>query len=326
MKFPTHKALAGPRLLAHNIRHSMNTSSLHQLLSAASPPRLLHVLPEEVFAAARLPGSVHACIYEVSFPEKVAAVLPDKAAPVVVYGSDALSLEAAEAAEALRAAGYVDVSVYEDGLAGWRAAGQPLEGHGTLPGAPQPADGTYAVDIAESIVRWTGRNLFNHHSGTVRLAGGQLRLLEGRLVSASFDVAVDTIACEDIADGSVNCMLIDHLKSADFFEVAKHPVASFVASAAEPIEGATEGRPNFQLAGTLTVRGVSRPVEFPAVVAVNPEGRLTGQACLDLDRTEFGSIYGSGRLFRFLGQHVVNDVIHLHLKIHAARAASQQPA
>ena len=29
--------------------------------------------------------------------------------------------------------------------------------------------------------------------------------------------------------------------------------------------------------------------------------------------------YGSGKLFRFLGKHVVNDHIHLHVKIHAER-------
>ena len=31
----------------------------------------------------------------------------------------------------------------------------------------------------------------------------------------------------------------------------------------------------------------------------------------------YGSHYGSGKLFRFLGQHLVNDHIHLHVKIHA---------
>jgi hypothetical protein len=36
---------------------------------------------------------------------------------------------------------------------------------------------------------------------------------------------------------------------------------------------------------------------------------------VDFDRTQWGSIYGSGKFFSRLGQHVVNDVIHLHLKI-----------
>ena len=46
---------------------------------------------------------------------------------------------------------------------------------------------------------------------------------------------------------------------------------------------------------------------------------LTGQGVLELDRTAYGSHYGSGKLFRFLGPHLVNDHIHLHAKIHAKR-------
>lgn len=297
----------------------MTTSALQDLLAREQPPRLLHVLPGEVFDAARIPGSLNACIYETAFGENVAALLPDKSVPVVVYGSGPGSREAEVAADALRDAGYRDVAVFEGGLAGWRAAGLVCEGTGALPSAQRPADGVYLVETADSLVRWTGRNLFNHHSGTVGLAGGELEVRDGLLLSAAFSVAMDTIACEDIADSSINRMLIAHLESADFFDVASFPVATFAMTACTALPEAPEGRENFRLQGALTVRGITRPVEFPAVVAVDGGGRLTGQACLDVDRTEFGSIYGSGRFFRFLGRHVVNDVLHLHLKIHAAR-------
>ena len=43
------------------------------------------------------------------------------------------------------------------------------------------------------------------------------------------------------------------------------------------------------------------------------------KGALTLDRTAYGSHYGSGKLFRYLGPHVVNDHIHLHVKIHAER-------
>ena len=35
--------------------------------------------------------------------------------------------------------------------------------------------------------------------------------------------------------------------------------------------------------------------------------RITGHGQFELDRTEYGSHYGSGKLFRFLGKHIVND-------------------
>jgi len=60
--------------------------------------------------------------------------------------------------------------------------------------------------------------------------------------------------------------------------------------------------------------------------AAEGQGGLTGQACVDLDRTEFGSIHGTSRFFRFLGRHVVKDILNLHLKIHTTRPQSQAPA
>ena len=38
--------------------------------------------------------------------------------------------------------------------------------------------------------------------------------------------------------------------------------------------------------------------------------------------TDHGSHNGSGKLFRFLGAHLVNDHVHLHVKIQAIRIAN----
>ncbi len=297
----------------------MTAHELHTQLQSANPPALIHVLPPEVFAAARIPGSLNACIYETAFLDHVKALGPDPSASVIVYGAGEGSLDAATAAEKLRAAGLPHVEPFEGGLAAWKAAGLPLEGTGQLPQPPVP-DGTFRIDTAQSVIRWTGRNLFNHHSGTVRLASGEILLHQGRLVSARFTIDMASIACEDIPDSATNAMLIGHLRNADFFDVEHHPTAEFVADAVEPIGACTDGTPNHLLRGTFTLRGISRPLEFPVLVAPTADGqRLTGQGVLELDRTAYGSHYGSGKLFRFLGQHIVNDHIHLHVKIHAER-------
>ncbi len=280
---------------------------------------LIHVLPGEVFAAARLPGSVNACVYETAFLDQVRALVPDSATQIVVYGAGEGSLDAVTAAEKPQAAGYGQVRAFEGGLSAWKAAGLALDGDGHLPEAPVP-DGTFRVDTAQSVIRWTGRNLFNHHSGTVKLAAGEIILEQGRLVSAGFTIDMGSIACEDLADPAYNAMLLGHLSTADFFDVANHPTAQFVASAAEKTTTGTEGTPNFLLRGAFTLRGITLPLEFPALIAPAEDGRrLTGQAQFELDRTDYGSHYGSGRLFRLLGKHLVNDCVHLHLKIHADR-------
>jgi polyisoprenoid-binding protein YceI len=295
----------------------MTARELHALLQSDRPPRLIHALPAEVFTAARLPGSANACVYETAFLDHVKALGLDPSAPIILYGAGEGSLDAVTAAEKLRAAGYSHVKPFEGGLAEWKAAGLPLEGNGQLPQPPVP-DGTYRIDTAESVIRWTGRNLFNHHSGTVRLAAGELRVNQGHLTSARFTIDMASIACEDLADSALNAQLLAHLRSDDFFDVAHHPTAQFVATAAEKIDLCTEGTPNHLLRGIFTLRGISHPLKFPVLLAATDDARrLTGQGVLELDRTAHGSTYGSGKLFRFLGPHLVNDPIHLHVKIHA---------
>lgn len=297
----------------------MTAHDLALRLKSDHPPTLLHVLPEEVFDAARIPGSKNACIYETAFLDKVGELNFDRSAPLVVYGAGAGSQDAAAAAEKFANAGFTAVEAFSGGLAEWKAAGLELEGTGQMPGPPV-LDGRYLVDTAESVIRWTGRNLFNHHSGTVRLGGGEIHLRNGKLVTARFAVDMTTIACEDIADSGMNAMLIAHLRTTDFFDVDHHPTAEFSADRMESIEACTEGTPNYRFGGTFTLRGISAPVEFPVVIAGKDDGRhLTGQGVLELDRTLFGSHYGSGRFFHFLGQHIVNDHISLHVKIHSER-------
>lgn len=293
----------------------MTTSDLHSLIQSATP-LLLHVLPPEVFRAKYITGSHNACVYEMTFLDQVRAVAPDQQAFIIVYGAGGGSLDASTAATKLSAAGYTNVQVFEEGIAGWESSGLPIDGTRILPQEPL-LNGTFVVNTDESLIRWTGRNLFNQHHGTVRLADGQILLTDGDLTAACFSFDMKSIACEDLADAAMNGMLIRHLLDADFFDVSQYPTAGFTALSVTPIPSCAEGTPNYLLKGHITLRGITRPLEVPMVVAGSDGKRLTGQAQFELDRTAFGSLYGSGRFFRFLGKHLVSDHVHLHVIIHA---------
>lgn len=281
---------------------------------------LIHVLPAEVFAARRIPGSHNACVYEVTFPSQVGSIAPGKATPLVLYGAGDGSQDARCAAQKLIAAGYTNLAVFEGGLQAWETAGEALEVKADLPVAPR-LHGRYRVNTAESVVRWTGRNLFNHHNGTLKAAEGELDFENDRLVGGKVVLDMNSIACEDITDPGTNAVLIRHLREEDFFLVDRFPTSTFAVREAARIPGSTEGTPNCEVRGDFTLRGVTRPLAIPVVVAAASPDRLTAQAQLELDRTEFGSLYGSGRFFRFLGKHGVNDHVHVHLKLHADRGA-----
>lgn len=299
----------------------MNPESLKSLIASGEPHVLLHVLPEEVHAARRIPGSANACVYEMVFVDRVRELVASANSRIVVYGAGDGAHDAGVAVAKLRAAGFSHVTELNGGIAAWLAAGYPVEGHGWLPEAPL-IDGVFAIDTAASAIRWTGRNLFNRHYGTVRFASGSIKVVRGVLESARFEVDMASIACEDLTDAGWNAMLIRHLQDADFFETTCFPTATFVADSAEPVAGAADGTPNHRVRGQFTLRGITRPLEFPAVIASADGKRVTGQAQVTIDRTDFGSIYGSGRFFRFLGKHVVNDHLNLDLMIHADRVNS----
>ncbi len=319
------KLVAGVALIsAWAYKMGMIADELRSLLREAAPPVLLDVLPPESFARRHLPGAVNACVYETVFLTTVAALVPHQDTPLIVYGLGSDTLAAPTAREKLEAAGYSRVREFRGGLTEWQNRGFPLEGDTEAPEPPSLRNltGRFAVDLDRSVILWTGRNLFNHHHGSVRLAGGSFQVDGGSFAGIDFAVDVKSIACSDLTDAGYNALLLAHLASNDFFDTANHPTALFHATSVEPIDGATPGLPNFQVRGDLTLRGTIHPLEFAAVCAVNDAGEFVAQAEFDLDRTTWGSIYGSGRFFEVLGKHVVNDLVHLHILLIAVKDES----
>jgi polyisoprenoid-binding protein YceI len=75
-----------------------------------------------------------------------------------------------------------------------------------------------------------------------------------------------------------------HLRSADFFEAEKYPAITFALGKLVPVdEGVT-------VSGDLTVRDQTRPISFPATVALAGEGEVVLDAAVLVDRSEFGVI------------------------------------
>ena len=279
---------------------------------AEIPSPLIDILPSESFGAEHLPGAVNICVYETAFIDKIRAAFPDTTILLTVYGLNSSTLEASVAMKKLEAAGYRRVQVLPGGLEGWKASGEAIE-QGT-DAVGESVTGRYEIDQAASVAEWMGRNLFNRHAGTVLLGPGTIDLKGGLLAGGHLTVDMTTLRCTDIADPALNAHLIAHLKSDDFFSTEKYPNAEFDILAATIRSGVKLGEPNYQIRGDFTLRGVTKPLDFPAVVARKPDGAFTAQARLDIDRTLWGAVYGSAKFFGSLGQHLVNDVVHMYLK------------
>jgi len=294
------------------------TISCHELnkrLAAGDSLLVIDVLPPEVFATRHLPGACNACVYEIVFLDGVTGLAPDPAMPVVLYDASGTTMAAATAQEKLLAAGYRDVRILAGGLAGWAAAGYPVEPAEPPPPEPVLRDGVYRLDPSASVLEWTGRNFNNRHYGRIPFKGGEVVISSGELRRGEISLDMTGISNLDLQDETYRQMLVSHLKSEDFFAVDRYPMASIAISGWQPVAGATAGTPDHIVQGELTIKETTRQIAFPAAVAPQEDGSIKAQAAFDIDRTGWNITYGSGKLFEKLGMHLVHDRIDIELFI-----------
>lgn len=292
---------------------------LHDWLDSGRDVMILDIHPDEQYAKKHLPGARNACVYEVVFLSNVKQVAPEPEKEIVVCGSGDASLGALVAADKLVRAGYRKVYELIGGTEAWRNAGYPLEGlEAEAPNfsgnRPCIEDRLYIVDRKQSIIEWVGRNANWKHTGTVSLLKGRIEADHGRF-QGSFEIDMKSLTNQSVSDEPLRKVLIDHLESDDFFHVDRFPVATFTLESARELIDATPGAPNFEIEGTLILRGVSAPLNFPATVGSLQDGGLSAEAHFDIDRTRWNVIYGSGRFFDHLGIHLVFDAVSIQLKI-----------
>jgi rhodanese-related sulfurtransferase len=279
---------------------------------------VIHTLPAEHFQCTHLPGARNACVYQVSFLNDIKAIAGKLDQPLVLYGSSPHSLDAEAAAEKLLRAGYTQVYVLQGGLEAWQAAGLPVEGQNAP--LPDPAthlpkvDGEYRLDTAASLVGWAGRNQNNKHFGTLKLKSGHIRVQDSA-IGGQLVVDMESIENINLAGNDLQPILIAHLKSDDFFFTKLFPTATFTIEGGRLEDQAPLTAANCLLKGTLTLRAISRELEFPATITPRADGGLGLEAHFDLDRTQWNIIYGSSRFFEHLGMHTVFDCISVELRL-----------
>ena len=292
------------------------TSDEAQAWLAESNGLLLDVRLASEFELAHISGAVNNCVFEVAFVDRLRGMAPDLSTPICVYGAGPESHESRFAVEKIVRAGYTNVSDYRDGLMGWRHSEGPL--NETLSDARNqvvPLEGEKALNLSQSSIEWTGRNLGTRHWGTLGFEDGSIIFHSGVPASGSLVIDMSSISDQNIEDPSLREVLNDHLKSDDFFDVERFPQAQIEWADAEGIAGAHVGSANLRVNAFLTMRGVKKPIQFVAAAGPGGEGQWICQAHFDFDRTEWGVIYGSGRFFSNLGMHFVNDLITLQIKL-----------
>ncbi len=154
--------------------------------------------------------------------------------------------------------------------------------------SPSPAAvqaGTFKLDPAHSKITWSVNHFgFSTYIGQFSTVNGALKLDPKAVGASAVDVTVDAGSL-----GMLNAALDTHLKSKDFLDVATFPTGTFHAT-----KGTQTGERTADIAGDLTLHGVTKPVILQATFnqgGANPidkkyELGFSGSA--KIKRSEFG--------------------------------------
>jgi len=152
--------------------------------------------------------------------------------------------------------------------------------------APAPSGATrYEVDDQHTSVTFAVRHLFTEVEGRFRTFGGEIVFDPAAPEQASIKGTIDTASID------TNVQKRDeHLRSADFFDVAKYPKIEFTSTGVSDIDKATN---KGKILGNLTMHGVTKPVVLDAQflgAATDPWGnRKAGfAATTTINRKDFG--------------------------------------
>lgn len=142
----------------------------------------------------------------------------------------------------------------------------------------------------------------SHHGGFVRFSGaidytGQPEKSQVTITIETSSVTTDTPD------------LTKHLQTADFFDVARYPQATFVSTELKP--GGDKGA-SHTVAGNLTLHGVTKSVTFPATIAVSP-GAITVESTFAINRKDFGINYAGA------ADNLIRDEVLLTLHVRGVK-------
>ncbi len=169
----------------------------------------------------------------------------------------------------------------------------------------------YVIDKVVSKVKWEGKKVTGKHTGTISCESGLLTVSKDKVISGSIVIDMKTIVDEDLTDPEWNKKLIGHLSSDDFFSIAKFPRASMVVNKVTSLSG-----DDYHFLADLTIKGITKPVEFNAKVKVNGD-QLSAKGVITVNRTLYDIKYGSGSFFQGLGDKMISDDFTLEFEIKA---------
>ena len=151
---------------------------------------------------------------------------------------------------------------------------------GAVAKTDEKADGTKYVFTPDSKIEFTGSKVTGKHDGGFKTFTGHFTVKDGAPVGNDHKVTIDMASTFSDAE-----KLTEHLKSPDFFDVAKYPQTTFDVTEVKKNPDST-----YTVSGNFNLHGVEKNISFPATVTQNGE-TVNIKAEFDINRKDFGIVY-----------------------------------
>ena len=162
----------------------------------------------------------------------------------------------------------------------------------------------YVIRTPDSKIGFVGSKVTGKHDGGFKSFTGNIKVADGKIVgSPEFKIDMKTL-------WSDNEKLTGHLKSPDFFDVAKYPSATFTATSIEPAGDLSN------VTGNLELHGVTKSISFPAKIEITDDS-VTVNADFAINRKDFNINY-PGKT-----DDLIRDNVALMLAIKATTGAAR---
>ena len=183
--------------------------------------------------------------------------------------------------------------------------------HATVSEATQTSDAakpagaeTLAITPENSKLEFVGSKVTGSHNGSFKQFSGVIELAKEGVEKSRVTIDIDTNSIVTDTD-----RLTAHLKTPDFFDVAKYPKANFTSTKIEP---ATTAGATHTVTGNLEMHGVKKSISFPSTIQVAPDAASVN-AEFAINRRDFGINYAGQ------ANDLIRDEVVMKLTIKAPR-------
>jgi polyisoprenoid-binding protein YceI len=158
----------------------------------------------------------------------------------------------------------------------------------------------YSITPQNSKIDFVASKVTRSHNGSFKDFSGVINYT-GQPEKSSVNITIQTASVTTDTED-----LTTHLKTPDFFDVAKFPEATFTST--EIKAGGDKGA-SHTVTGNFQLHGVTKSISFPATITAGADG-ITVESTFSINRKDFGINYAGA------ADNLIRDevVMSLHIK------------